>query len=93
MKKLNIAQRTSRERALEEEADQLREQLTVLQAELDVLTFVLDSIPDYASYVNADLTYQVCNQKYETETGKNRDAFLGKHVVEFIGERGLAKIQ
>jgi len=42
---------------------------------------------------NADLTYQVCNQKYEIETGKNRDAFLGKHVVEFIGERGLAKIQ
>jgi diguanylate cyclase (GGDEF)-like protein/PAS domain S-box-containing protein len=89
----NTTRRTTREITLEEEIDRLREQLAVLGAEHDVMTFILDSIPDYVSYVNADLAYQVCNRKYEIETGRAREAFLGKHVVEFMGEQGLAKIQ
>jgi len=84
---------TARETTLEEETELLRGRLTALQAERDVLAFILDSIPDHVSYVNADLTYQVCNQKYEIETGRTREAFLGKHVVEFTGEQGFSRIQ
>lgn len=84
---------TPREIALDQEIEQLRERLAALQAERDVMAFILDSIPDFVSYVNADLTYQVCNQRYEIETGRTRESFLGKHVVEFTGEQGFARIQ
>ena len=55
MEKPNTTRRTTRETALEEEIDRLRERLAALGAEHDVMTFILDSIPDYVSYVNADL--------------------------------------
>ncbi|QYZ67308.1 MAG: GGDEF domain-containing protein [Gammaproteobacteria bacterium (ex Lamellibrachia satsuma)] len=93
MEKSNTIQRTAQEITLEGEIDRLRKRLAVLQAEHDAMAFILDSVPDYVSYVNADLTYQVCNRKYEIETGRTREAFLGKHVVEFMGEQGFAKIQ
>lgn len=93
MEKPNTTRKTAAETTLREENDQLREQLAALQAEHDVLSFTLDSIPDYVSYVDADLVYQVCNRKYETETGQPRNAFLGKHVVEFMGEQGFGRIQ
>ena len=63
------------------------------RAEHDRMAFILDSIPDFISYVDSELSYQMCNQKYEIEKDITRDAFLGKHVVEFMGEQGFAKIQ
>ena len=64
-----------------------------MEAERDILAFTLDSIPEYVSYVDTELVYQVCNHKYEIETGHSREKFLGKHVVEFIGEKAFTKIQ
>lgn len=93
MEKSNTTRRTTQEATMEGEIDRLRKRLAALQAENDVMAFILDSIPDYVSYVNADITYQLCNRKYEIETGRTREAFLGKHVVEFMGEQGFAKIQ
>jgi diguanylate cyclase (GGDEF)-like protein/PAS domain S-box-containing protein len=93
MEKPNTTRQTARETALEQEIDHLRERLTALEAERDVMAFILDSIPDYVSYVDTDLVYRVCNRKYEIETGRSREAFLGKHVVAFMGEQGFAKIQ
>ncbi len=93
MEKSNATRRSARDNTLEEEINRLREQLADLQEERDLMAFILDSIPDYVSYVNADLTYKVCNRKYETEKGLSHDAFIGKHVVEFIGEQGFARIQ
>ena len=77
----------------EDEIVALRERLAAVEAERDRMVFILDSIPNYAAYVDADLSYRVCNRKYATETGRSLDEFVGKHVVEFIGEQGLAKIQ
>jgi diguanylate cyclase (GGDEF)-like protein/PAS domain S-box-containing protein len=93
MDKLNKTQETTREPTLEEEMDGLREQLAALQDRHDLMAFILDSIPDFVAYVDSDLAYQLCNRKYETETGRPCNEFLGKHVVEFIGEQGLEKIQ
>jgi len=93
MEKSNASRRTELDNTLKKEIDRLREQLVDLQEERDLMAYILDSIPDYVSYVNADLTYKVCNRKYETEKGLSRDAFLGKHVVEFVGEQGFARIQ
>jgi len=93
MKKLNTTQIKTRAFTLEEEIEQLRGQLASLQDERDLMAFILDLIPDYVSFVDADLTYKLCNRKYETETGRPCEEFLGNHVVEFVGEQGLAKIQ
>jgi diguanylate cyclase (GGDEF)-like protein/PAS domain S-box-containing protein len=84
--------RDDRYNVLKEEITQLREQLDTVGSERDRMAFVLDSIPDYVAYVDADLVYRLCNRKYETESGRPRDAFVGKHVVEFIGEHGMARI-
>jgi len=84
---------TKNEALLEEEIIELRKQLKKLKSERDILAFTLDSIPEFASYVNADLVYQFCNHKYETETDRTREEFLGKHVVEFVGEKSFKKIQ
>ena len=88
-----MTRRTGRETSLEKEVEQLRQQLVDLQAENDLMTFILDSIPDYVSYVDADLTYRLCNRKYEIEKGMTREKFLGKHVIEFVGKQGFASIQ
>jgi transcriptional regulator with PAS, ATPase and Fis domain len=93
MEETNDTQRTAREIFLLKEVEQLRDQLAGLQAENDLKTFILDSIPDYVSYVDADLTYQLCNRKYEIEKGMTREKFLGKHVIEFVGKQGFARIQ
>ncbi len=93
MEKPNESWRSAREILLEKEVERLRQQMLDLQAENDLMTFILDSIPDYVSYVDADLTYRLCNRKYETEKGMAREKFLGKHVVAFVGKQGLASIQ
>ncbi|RLB53581.1 MAG: hypothetical protein DRJ42_11590 [Deltaproteobacteria bacterium] len=77
----------------EDEISRLRKQLAAVQADHDRLAFILDSIPDHISYVARDLTYRVCNQRYEAEQGVNRDALVGKHVTEFVGEAGFDKLR
>lgn len=86
-------QQAVRETLLEEEIIDLRKQLKTLAAERDVLAFTLDTIPEYVSYVDANLLYQVCNHKYEIETGRTCEEFVGKHVIEFIGENAFSNIQ
>ena len=93
MEKPNETRRSAREILLQKEVEQLRKQLVDLQAENELMAFILDSIPDYVSYVDADLTYQLCNRKYEIEKGMTREKFLGKHVIEFVGKQGFARIQ
>ena len=82
-----------REAKMTGQIDDLQQQLMVLEAERDVLAFILDSIPEFVSYVNADLTYRVCNRKYEIETDISRREILGKHVTEFIGNEAFVRIQ
>lgn len=82
-----------RARDLEAENRRLRERLAALEAERDRLDFILDSIPEYVAYVDANLVYRFCNRIYETETGRPRADFIGKHVVEFMSEQGLAQIR
>jgi len=89
----NMPSKPARETSLQEEIDSLRERLADLQAEHDRIVFTLDSVPDFVSYVDSDLFYKLCNRKYEIEKGVTRETFLGKHVVEFMGEQGFAKIQ
>lgn len=93
MDKPNETRRSAREILLQKEIEQLRQQLLDLQTENDLKAFILDSIPDYVSYVDANLIYRLCNRKYETEKGMTREKFLGKHVVEFVGKQGLTSIQ
>ena len=78
---------------LEQENLSLRRQLAALRAERDLLTFIVNSIPDYVGYVDRDLVYRVCNETYASESGRPLDTFVGKHVIEFVGEAGMAKIQ
>lgn len=57
------------------------------------MAFILDSIPDFVAYVDAGLVYRVCNDAYSKESGQPKEAFVGKHVIEYLGEQGLAKVQ
>ena len=93
MTKIDQNKLRDRERHLEIEIARLNNQLTALEAERDRLAFILDSIPDYVSYVDTDLTYRFCNKVYSTESGQPIDTFIGKHVVAYVGKQGLAKIQ
>ncbi len=82
-----------RESQMRGQIDDLQQQLTAMKAECDVMSFMLDSIPEFISYIDADLTYRICNRKYELETDISRNELLGKHVTEFIGNEAFGKIQ
>ncbi|MEW8625674.1 MAG: GGDEF domain-containing protein [Candidatus Thiodiazotropha sp.] len=77
----------------EDESDSLRREISELKAERDLLKFILNSIPDYVSYVDADLHYQFCNEKYAVESGQPLSSFVGQHVEQFIGKQGMQRIQ
>ncbi len=77
----------------QQELDLLRKKVDALQAENEVLMLMLDSIPEYISYVDKELVYRVCNKKYETEANLTREDLIGKHVSEFIGEQTFDKIK
>ncbi|MBV2120711.1 MAG: GGDEF domain-containing protein [Candidatus Thiodiazotropha sp. (ex Ctena orbiculata)] len=77
----------------EDVCDSLRREISELKAERDLLKFVLNSIPDYVSYVDADLHYQFCNEQYAVESGQPLSCFIGQHVAKFVGEQGMQRIQ
>ncbi|MET0026463.1 MAG: diguanylate cyclase [Candidatus Thiodiazotropha sp.] len=78
---------------LEEEVAELQTQLQSSESQRSLLTFVLDSIPDYVAYVDQGLYYRFCNQVYADESGQSLDTFIGKHVIQYIGQNGMEKIQ
>ena len=82
-----------RESQLQGQIIDLQQQLTALKTERDVMSFMLDSIPEFVSYINVDLTYRFCNRKYELETDILCSELLGKHVTEFIGNEAFVRIQ
>ncbi|MEN8190637.1 MAG: GGDEF domain-containing protein [Thermodesulfobacteriota bacterium] len=92
MAKSELSQ-AEREALLKKQIDNLQQQLAAVETEREVLTFLLNSIPEFASYINADLTYRVCNRKYEIEADISCQEILGKHVTEFIGNEAFDKIQ
>ncbi|MCG7964245.1 MAG: PAS domain-containing protein, partial [Candidatus Thiodiazotropha taylori] len=77
----------------EDECDSLRREISELKAERDLLRFILNSIPDYVSYVDADLHYRFCNEQYAVESGQPLSCFIGQHVAKFVGEQGMQRIQ
>ena len=92
MNKSDLSQH-ERESQMQEQIDDLQQQLTAMKAECDVMSFMLDSIPEFVSYINADLTYRLCNRKYELETDISCNELRGKHVTAFIGDEAFGKIQ
>jgi len=75
------------------ELARLQEQVRTLEAERDLLAFILDAIPDYVAYVDSDLVYRFCNAVYSSESGMPLETFIGQHVTEFVGKEGLNRIR
>ena len=78
---------------LQKENARLRRRLAESEERLDTTTFVLDSIPDYAAYVDRNLLYQICNTTYLDDQHTARDEIIGSHAREVLGDSALGSIQ
>jgi two-component system, sensor histidine kinase and response regulator len=80
-------------RLLREENARLRAQLEEVQDEYSLLRFLVDSLPDFVSYVDRDLHYRFCNRHYAEITGRPAERMAGMHVSEVLGTEALVHIQ
>jgi PAS domain S-box-containing protein len=76
-------------RRLREENARLRAQLEGEREERELLRFLVDSSPDFVSYVGRDLHYRVCNRRYAGIA----ERVTGMHVSEVLGEEAVQRIQ
>jgi PAS domain S-box-containing protein len=76
-------------RRLREENARLRAQLEGEREERELLRFLVDSSPDFVSYVDRDLHYRVCNRRY----AEIAERVTGMHVSEVLGEEAVQRIQ
>ena len=58
----------------------------------DYLAKILDQAASPVVVINRDRAVVVVNQAMEVQTGRPRDAFLGRDLVSFITEEGKAKL-
>ncbi|HSM27096.1 MAG TPA: PAS domain-containing protein, partial [Thioalkalivibrio sp.] len=78
---------------LREENAQLRAQLERERDERELLRFLLDSLPDFVSYVDRDLRYRFCNRRYAEIAGRASERVAGMHASEVLGDEALRRIQ
>lgn len=80
-------------RHLREENARLRTQLEVEREERKLLRFLMDSMPDFVSYVDQGLHYRFCNRRYADIAGRAAERVAGMHASEVLGEEALRRIQ
>jgi PAS domain S-box-containing protein len=80
-------------RQLREENARLRTQLEGEREERKLLRFLVDSMPDFVSYVDGDLRYRFCNRRYAEIAGRAAERVAGMHASEMLGEEALRRIQ
>ncbi len=71
----------------------LRTASSTLKRELEVLRFMVDSLPDLISYVDAEGYYRFNNKTYEDWFGYLREDITGNHVKEVIGEEAFQVLE
>jgi PAS domain S-box-containing protein len=57
------------------------------------LRLITDAIPALVSYVDDECRYRFVNHGYNEWFGRPLDEFIGKHLVEIIGEAAYATVQ
>ena len=75
-------------RHLREENARLRAALEGEREERELLRFLVDSLPDFMSYVDRDMHYRACNRRY----AEIAERVTGVHVSEVLGEEALSNI-
>jgi PAS domain S-box-containing protein len=80
-------------RRLREDNARLCTQLEEEREERRLLRFLVDAMPDFVSYVDRDLHYRVCNQRYAEIVGRAAEQLAGLHVSEVLGKEALNVIQ
>jgi PAS domain S-box-containing protein len=80
-------------RHLREENARLRAQLEGVREEHKLLRSLVDSLPDFVSYVDRDLHYRFCNRPYAEIAGRATERVAGMHASEVLGEEALRRIQ
>ncbi len=78
---------------LEAENKRLRARILQLDQLVHTLRFTVDAMPDFVSYVGADLYYRLCNRRYEDIVRGNSDSLVGRHVADVLGRDALKAIQ
>jgi PAS domain S-box-containing protein len=58
----------------------------------DLLRLILDAVPAFVAYIDADHRYRFNNRAYELLFDLARSEFYGKHLSEVIGERAYQRI-
>ena len=80
-------------RQLRAENARLRAQVEVEREERELLRFLVDSLPDFVSYVDRDLHYRFCNRRYAEIAGRAAERVVGMHASDVLGEEALRHIQ
>ena len=57
------------------------------------LQAILDSLPAFIAYVDADIRYRLVNRAYENAFDKARQDILGRRVEEILGPKGYAAMR
>ncbi|WP_319522281.1 PAS domain S-box protein [uncultured Desulfosarcina sp.] len=72
---------------------QLQAQLSALRENERRLRLLTDNLPARISYVDADRRFQFVNREYERVLGLGRDAIVGRHMRDVLGEDHYGKIE
>jgi PAS domain S-box-containing protein len=80
-------------RQLRAENARLRAQVEVEREERELLRFLVDSLPDFVSYVGRDMRYRFCNRRYAEIAGRAAERVVGMHASDVLGEEALRRIQ
>jgi len=72
---------------------QLRAQLSALRENERRLRLLTDNLPARISYVDADRRFQFVNREYERVLGLSRNAIIGRHLRDVLGEDHYGKIE
>ncbi|QDU32829.1 putative diguanylate cyclase YcdT [Poriferisphaera corsica] len=51
----------------------------------DLFSRLISTSPDFISYIDRKITYQIINDRYVTATGLPKEQIIGKHVKDVIG--------
>ncbi|BBO77285.1 hypothetical protein DSCW_47020 [Desulfosarcina widdelii] len=72
---------------------QLQAQLSALRENERRLRLLTDNLPARISYVDADRRFQFVNREYERVLGLSRNAIVGRHLRDVLGEDHYGKIE